>query len=191
MGTATDDFNRADGAPGAGWSTNTSVYALPAIASNKLVGVGALSGASRVAETFAADHSSSLELPGSLGSGHWVGVATRWTSNGDNLYVGIYFFSDPSYVVQLYKHASGSFTQLGSTVGLGTSPQAAGTPLKLAVAGTTLDLSLGGVSQINLTDATHSAGVPGVLFAGGGDPADNWRGEGALVAARFQAVVLA
>lgn len=192
MGTVTDDFNRADGALGSNWDSSTATDAQPAIASNKCVGVGALSGSGRTAETFDNDHSSAFAVPGSLASGHWVGVSVRRTNHGSECYLGIYFFSDPSYVLQLYKRVGGSFTQLGSTFGLGTSPLAAGTILKLGVVGTTLDLSLDGVSKINLTDSTFgSGGHPGILFAGGSDPVDNWIATGGQGHPTSQGVVIA
>lgn len=194
MGTVTDDFNRADGGLGANWDSSTASDAVPAISSNKCVGVGALSGSGRTAESFGNDQYASFEVPGSVASGHWVGVVVRRTAvdHGASLYVGIYFNNGGTPVLQLYKRGpgGGSFVQLGSTFTL-PGALSAGDVLKLSAVGTALDLSVNGVSKISLTDSTFSSGQPGVLFAGGGDAVDNWVGSDVFSHPTSQGVVIA
>ena len=55
----------------------------------------------------------------------------RLQNNGQNGYLGIYFWNNGSPELILYKRTSGSWSQLGSPYGSG--PLAAGTTLELLV----------------------------------------------------------
>jgi hypothetical protein len=200
VGTVSDDFNRADGGLGGNWTRITGGTSgdAPVIASNKAQGFGNLSGALRSAESFANDQSASVEAQASLPSGGWIGAVVRGNlagTVGDNIYVGIYFFTDPSYVMQLYKRVTGSFTQLtnllggGDTIGLGSSPVAAGTVFKVDATGTTITFSKDGVAQIQATDSAHASGAPGIMFAKDG-ALDNWLATGGPGSPRFRGVVI-
>lgn len=173
---ATDNFNRADGGLGANWTAHTTVDNAFSIVSNKAKGnAAANSGATRTAETYASDQYSSIESTDALTTGQWIGATVRETVNGSQLYIGIYFFSDPSYVMQVYKRAGGSFTQLGSTFGLGISQVPAGTVFKLAAQGTAISFLRDGDPKISVTDGTWATGAPGIMTAGAAT-LDNWEG---------------
>ena len=115
-----DDFNRADGALGAGWAPIGDGGL--SIGSQHVSGtkVAANAGDVRVAENYPSDQYSQLEVTSnSLGpdttgdAGAWIGPAVRSQNGGQNLYVGIYFWNNGNPQLQLYRRHGGQFTQLG------------------------------------------------------------------------------
>jgi putative esterase len=174
-GTATDDFNRANGALGGNW-TAMSDGALTIAGQVAKGGNGAYSGDIRTAETYPADQSSQVEVTATqLSGGQWIGPAVRASGGGSNLYLGIYFWNGGSPELMLFKRTSGSFTQLGSSYPVSALP--AGTQLKLSAAGSTLTLSQNGTARITATDTSLTSGAPGIMAYGTGT-ADNWAGSG-------------
>ena len=82
-----DDFNRANGSLGAGW-TAVSDGAL-SISSQAVVGTSATAGDIRIAETYSSDQSSQIELTSTqLSGGQWVGPSVRTQNGGQNTYLG-------------------------------------------------------------------------------------------------------
>jgi hypothetical protein len=173
-GTATDNFNRANGALGANW-TAMSDGALTIASQVVKGGNGAYSGDIRTAETYGADQSSQVEVTSTqLSGGQWIGPAVRASSGGSNLYLGIYFWNGGSPDLMLFKRASGSFTQLGSSYPV--SALAAGTQLTLTAAGSTITFAQNGTARITATDTSLTSGAPGIMAYGTGT-ADNWAGN--------------
>jgi hypothetical protein len=168
-----DDFNRADGGLGVGWSA-MSDGAL-SISSQAVVGVGSgFAGAIRTAEAYGSDQSSQVELTGTQLSGaQWVGPTVRVQGGGLGLYVGIYFWNGGAPELRLYKRVGGTFTQLASSIN--TAPLSAGTKLKLVAVGSRVSFLVNGVERIVVTDGSLTAGAPGLMTYTAAR-ADNWAG---------------
>ena len=173
---ASDNFNRADGSLGAGW-TDMGQGGLT-ISSQVVSGTQAAgdSGDIRTGETYSGDQFSQVEVTSTPDGGQWIGPAVRAQNGGQSLYVGIYYGNFGSPELMLFKLVDGAFTQLGSPAPSGTLP--AGTELTLAVTGSTLTFSENGVVEITASDTTLSSGAPGIM-AYGTTTADNWVGGNA------------
>ena len=99
-----------------------------------------------------------------LSGGQWVGPAVRLQNNGQNGYLGIYYWNSGSPQLRLYMRSSGNWTQLGSTYSVG--PLAAGTQLELAASGSTVSFLVGGAPRISVTDGSFTGGAPGIMALG-------------------------
>ena len=133
-----------------------------------------ISGDIRTAESYASDQYSQVEVTSTqLTGGQWIGPAVRAQNNGQDAYVGIYFWNNGNPDLMLFKRTAGNWTQLGSTYNSG--PLAAGTQLKLMVVGSTISFLENGVQRIAAADTSLSGGAPGIIAYGTGD-ADNWSG---------------
>ena len=176
-GTATDDFNRANGGLGTNWTGITD--GAMAISGQAVVGTKTAnySGNIRTAETYANDQSSQLQLTGTqLAGGQWIGVGVHARNGGQNMYLGLYWWQSGTPVMMLFERNNGVFTQLGATYNSGPLP--AGTQLKLSAAGSTLTFSQDGTPRITVTDTTLTGGAPAIV-AFDTPTADNWQGTGA------------
>ena len=171
--TASDDFNRADGALGSNWTAMSD--GAMTISSQVVVGGNSgLSGDTRTAETYASDQYSQVQVTSTqLTGGQWIGPAVRSQNNGQNLYLGIYFWNGGSPQLRLYVRTFGSWTQLGSSYS--TSGLAAGATLSLTATGSTISFLLNGSPVITVTDTSLTGGAPGIM-AYGTARADNWAG---------------
>ena len=170
-----DDFNRANGSLGAGWSA-VSDGAL-SISSQAVVGTSATAGGIRTAETYGSDQSSQIQLTSTqLSGGQWVGPSVRTQNGGQDTYLGRYFWNNGSPQLRLYKRSTGTWTQLGSSYKSGAL--AAGTSLQLSAAGSTISFLQDGVTRITATDTSISGGAPGIMTYRQAT-ADNWTGGGA------------
>jgi hypothetical protein len=171
--TASDDFNRADGALGSNW-TAMSDGAMTISSQVVAGGNSGLSGDTRTAETYTSDQYSQVQVTSTqLTGGQWIGPAVRSQNSGQNLYLGIYFWNGGSPQLRLYKRTSGSWTQLGSSYS--TSGLAAGATLGLTATGSTISFLLNGSPVITVTDTSLTGGAPGIM-AYGTARADNWAG---------------
>ena len=171
--SASDNFNRANGSLGAGW-TDMSVGGL-AISSNVVTGTGSgNSGDIRTGETYPSDQYSQIQTTSTqLSGGQWIGPAVRAQNGGQSLYIGIYYWNSGNADLMLFKQVNGNWGQLGSTYASG--PLAAGTTLTLSVTGSTLTFSQNGVVRITATDTSLTGGAPAIM-AYGTPTADNWAG---------------
>ena len=171
--TASDNFSRADGPLGANW-TDISDGAM-AISSGTVIGTaGRVTGDVWNANTFASDQFSQIQLTSAqLTGGQWVGPAVRVQNSGQDGYVGFYYWNNGSPELMLYKRASGSFDQLGSTYNSG--PLAAGTQLQLEAVGSRISLLLNGAQVISASDSSITGGAPGIM-AYGSAQAGSWSG---------------
>ena len=175
--SGSDDFNRADGGLGVGWSAISDGGLT--ISSQAVVGSSATAGDVRVAETYGADQFSAIQLTSTqLTGGEWVGPAVRVQNNGLAMYLGIYFWNSGSPELRIYKRSAGNWIQLGSSYSSGAL--AAGTVLKLASVGSRVAFSAGGVERIVVSDGSISAGQPGIVTFGAAS-ADSWSAGAASV----------
>jgi putative esterase len=171
--TASDDFNRANGALGSNW-TAMSDGAMTISSQVVAGGNSGLSGDTRTAETYTSNQYSQVQVTSTqLTGGQWIGPAVRSQNGGQNLYLGIYFWNSGSPQLRLYKRTTGSFTQLGSSYA--TSGLAAGATLRLTATGSTVSFLLNGSPVITVTDTSLTGGAPGIMAFGTGT-ADNWAG---------------
>ena len=179
-GSVSDNFNRANGSLGAGWSDMTGGGL--AISSQVVTGTSTTySGDIRTGETYSSDQSSQIEVTTTqLSGGQWIGAAVRAQNGGQNLYLGLYFWNNGSPELMLFKRTSGNWTQLGGSYQSGAL--AAGTQLNLSVTGSTLTFSQGGAVRITATDTALTGGAPAIM-AYGTPKGDNWVGVGASTAA--------
>jgi hypothetical protein len=173
---ASDDFNRADGALGAGWTAISD--GSMSIASQQVIGkVGANTGDIRTAETFSSDQFSQIQVTSTtLSGGQWVAAAVRLQNSGKNGYVGLYYWNFGSPELMLFKRSNSAWTQLGTAYNSGTL--AAGTQLRLVATGSTISFLQNGMTRISVTDTSFTGGAPGIM-AYGNSTADNWSGGSA------------
>ena len=173
---ASDDFNRADGGLGAGW-TAVSDGAMT-ISSQAVIGaVGATTGDIRTGEAYPSDQFSAVTVTSTqLTGGQWIGAGVRLQSSGRNGYAGIYYWNFGSPQLLLYKRSGGSWTQLGGAYSPG--PLAAGTQLQVTAVGSAISFLVNGVQRLTVTDGTFTGGAPGIMAYGNGK-LDSWSGGSA------------
>ncbi len=175
--SASDNFNRANGSLGAGW-TDMTVGGL-AISNDAVIGTQAAgnSGDIYTGQAFGSDQFSQVQVTSTpIGGGQWIGPAVRAQNGGQSLYVGIYYGNNGSPELELFKLLNGGWTQLGGAVASGNL--AAGTQLALSVTGSTLSFSENGVVEITATDTGLTGGAPGIM-AYGTSTAGDWVGGNA------------
>jgi hypothetical protein len=173
--SVTDNFNRANGSLGAGWTDMTDGGL--AISSQMVVGTtSTYSGDIRTGETYSSNQSSQIAVTATrLTGGQWIGPVVRAQNGGQNLYLGLYFWNNGNPQLMLYKRSSGNWTQLGSSYSSGAL--AAGTTLTLTATGSTLTFAENGVALITASDTSLTGGAPGIM-AYGAPTGDNWVGTG-------------
>jgi hypothetical protein len=172
--SAYDPFNRVNGAVGSNWTTITGLSA-PQISGNQVLGqVGTQQAAFWNANTFAADQFAQVIVSnqGSQPTANGTGVWCR-ASGGNG-----YLFQASNNVLQIFKYANPTFTQLGSNV---AATVVGGDVLRFECSGTTLKgTQVGSASNsITQTDSTFTSGSPGIWITGpsGTPPSeDNWSG---------------
>jgi hypothetical protein len=141
----------------------------------------------RTGETYGDDHYSQIEATFIfLAAGEWIGPAVRVQNSDQDFYSVIYFNDQNSntYVLQLYKRISGTFTEIDPFT-IGTSgytlngPLAPGDQIKLSISGSTLSVLLNGYRVIKLVDSSiPSGGSPGIISYGAAT-AQNWAADSA------------
>jgi predicted acyltransferase (DUF342 family) len=173
-GTATDNFNRANGPLGPNW-TNITDGGL-AISSDAVVGTTTgVSGDIRTAEAYSSNQYSQVQVTSTQLTGvQWIGPAVRLQNSGQNGYAGSYYWNNGNPELMIFKRSGGgSWTQLGNTYNCG--PLTVGTQLKLMAVGNTLAFLENGVERIAVFDASFSGGAPGIIANGTGT-VGNWSG---------------
>jgi hypothetical protein len=171
--TASDNFNRANGALGASW-TKISDGAMT-ISGQAVAGTSstANTGDLWTASTFTGNQFSQITTSTQLTGGQWIGVAVRANNTGQQAYVGIYYWNNGSPDMRLYRRSGGTWIQLGSTYASGAL--AVGSQLQIQAVGSKVSLLANGTPRISVTDTTLTAGKPGII-AFGKSTADNWTG---------------
>ena len=174
--TASDDFNRADGALGANWAAISD--GAMAIASQQVVGTaGKTTGDTWSASTFTSDQYSQVQVTSTpLSGGQWIGAAVRMQGSGQTGYVGIYNWNSGSPVLEIFKRSGGGWAQLSGAYSSGAL--AAGTQLQLTAVGSTISFWQNGVKRLSVTDSSITGGAPGMM-AYGNSTGDSWSGGNA------------
>ncbi len=172
-GSASDDFNRANGAVGGNW-TDYNEGGLAIKSQAAAVTSSSYSGDIRTAEAYSSDQYSAIQITSTqLAGGQWIGPAVRVQNGGQNEYLGLYFWNNGNPELMLFKRSSGTWAQLGSSYYGGALP--AGTTLELSVTGPTLTFMQDGVPRITASDGSLTGGTPGIMAYGTGQ-VDNWSG---------------
>lgn len=153
----TDNFNRAGPSPGSSWATvigsnwviNSSLYLKPVSTSTY--------SAIRVVGTFPSDQFAEVwcevPTPGGLNRTD-AGPAVRLDASGNGYYIRL-LKTD----LALYKYNAGTHTYINDhAISIANDTL---TQIRLDVTGTTLTVSMGGVTQFTATDSTFSSGNPG------------------------------
>ena len=167
---ATDDFNRADANPiGGNWTTVFGESALKIVSNQCLQSV---SGANRNAaywnaDSFNNDQYSKVKIV-SLGTLNTVGPLVRVSPSAETFYRVV----TSTTTITVSKCIVGSFTNIGATI---SYTFATGDTLKLAVAGTTLEVFVNYVSVGTRTDSDIASGSAGIYSRGDGI-VDDWEG---------------
>jgi hypothetical protein len=174
---SSDNFNRADGGLGPNW---TAMSDGPLTISSQ-VAVGSASsdnsGDMWAGASFGSDQFSQIEVTSTqLSGGQWIAPVVRAQNSGQNAYAGLYFWNYSNPQLMIFKRSSGSWTQLGSSMGVPALP--AGTQLQLKAVGSTISFLLNGVREISVTDTSLTGGAPGIMSSGPGQ-LDNWLGGSA------------
>src|SRR5678815_1222419 len=88
----TDDFNRADGALGAGWSPIATDGGLTIVSSRAQAAQDAHLGNYRTGESYEDDQYAEVEVTSALlDSGDFIGAMIRCTGTGEDFYTVFYF----------------------------------------------------------------------------------------------------
>ena len=181
-GSASDNFDRADGALGSNW-TNISDGGLT-ISSQAVAGTSTsgTTGDIRTAESYSSNQYSQVEVTSSQLTGdQWIGPAVRMQNGGQDGYLGIYDWNNGNPELMLYMRSGGNWTELGA---YSSDPLAAGTQLKLMVVGSTLSFLENGVEKISVYEKSLVGGAPGIMANGTGK-VDNWSGGSAGFEAHY------
>ena len=181
-GSASDNFDRADGALGSNW-TNISDGGLT-ISSQAVAGTSTsgTTGDIRTAESYSSNQYSQVEVTSSQLTGdQWIGPAVRMQNGGQDGYLGIYSWNNGNPELMLYMRSGGNWTELGA---YSSDPLAAGTQLKLMVVGSTLSFLENGVEKISVYEKSLVGGAPGIMANGTGK-VDNWSGGSAGFEAHY------
>jgi hypothetical protein len=174
--SAEDAFARADGPLGPDW-TDISDGGL-AISSGAVIGgqAGQVTGDMWTAGPFTSDQDSQVTVTSTqLSGGMWAGPAVRMQADGQDAYVGIYYWNHGRPELMLFLRHAGGFRLLGSYA---SGPLAAGTRLKLVAAGNTIAFLENGVLRVGVSDSTLTGGAPGIM-AFGTAVAGHWSGGNA------------
>ena len=171
-GSASDNFNRADGALGSNWTT-VSGTAAPEIVSNTLRAgtAGTLNSAYWSASTFGNDQFAQASLPNSSGTQYGPGIAVRLSgSKGYFLWYG----NSPNTVSLWRMDSSSSWTQLKQSAALTVSPSS--DVWKIQAVGSTISGYQNGNLVVQATDTNITSGSPGVWLYYSSNQIDNWSG---------------
>jgi hypothetical protein len=180
-GIGSDNFNRANGSLGSGWTDMTDGPL--AVSSQAVAGTkSAISGDIRTGENYPNDQYSQVTVTSAALTGtQWIGPVVRAQNGGQNLYAGLYEWNGGSPLLVLSKRISGTWTQLGS---YSSGAFSTGTQLTLTAIGNTLALADNGTPLVTASDNSLTSGAPGII-ANGLATADNWVGGIAVFQADY------
>lgn len=180
---ATDDFNRADGAVGANWTTN-ALYSAMQITSNKCGRTDAhgdgIVGGYYTAISWPNDHYSQCKI---TASGTRVNVGVRVVNNSgefDGYVFEVKFTGTATRSILKYTHGVG-YTSLTS----GSVAVSLNDVLYLEVQGTNLVAKVNGTTVLSVSDSSFSSGNAGIPRIGAEDTVesvDDWAGGDFLAA---------
>ena len=166
MASFSDNFNRADGALGANWTTPSGMSGLQ-IVSNQINGLGSpsvrVSVVATGAATFADDQEATVTVP-TRGNFDYIGPVVRCDIAGATGYA-IRSDGQNNNVCRVVRFSGTTLTVLsGSTVNI---QYVAGDSLTLRAEGSTITALKNGVTVQSFTDTNHASGQPGVLYERG------------------------
>jgi hypothetical protein len=146
--TFTDDFNRANGAPGANWVDGTGLWT---IVSNQLSS-GAVGGTIviRAATAMSTNDNSAqvtIAATGAVSQGVWCRGNTGFTQG--------YLWRNDGTSWVLFSNVGGSFTSIGSFAGAAV----AGDVAKVQAVGSTIKGFVNGVARVTVTDTAVTTGT--------------------------------
>ncbi len=173
-GSATDNFDRANGPLGPDWTDATEGGL--AVSSDEVVGTNAngTSGDIRTAENYNSNQYSEIQVTSTQLSGtEWIGASVRVQDGGQEGYVGIYYWNNGSPELEVFNRTGSTWDQIGPAFNCGPLP--AGTTLKLMVVGSTLSFLENGVERSAGYDPTYTGGDPGIMVYGDGE-VGTWSG---------------
>ena len=173
-GSATDDFDRANGSLGPNWTDATEGGL--AISADEVVGTNgsSTSGDMRTAEDYNNNQYSEVQVTSTQLTGtEWIGASVRVADGGEDGYVGIYYWNNGNPELMLFNRTGSTWDQIGSVYMCGAL--SAGTTLKLMAVRSTLSFLENGVERIAGYDPTYTGGDPGIMVNGYGT-VGNWSG---------------
>ncbi|QTD96973.1 hypothetical protein [Streptomyces cyanogenus] len=148
MTTFTDDFNRANGAPGANWVDLTGLWTIVSnqLSSGTAGGTIIIRAATAMATN---DHSAQVTIAatGAVSHGVWCRGNTAFTSG--------YLWRNDGTSWVLFSNVGGSFTSIGSFSGAAV----AGDVAKIQAVGSTIKGFVNGVARVTVTDTAVTTGT--------------------------------
>ena len=148
MTTFTDDFNRANGAPGANWVDGTGLWT---IVSNQLSsGTAGGTIVIRAATAMATNDNSTqvtIAATGAVSHGVWCRGNTGFTSG--------YLWRNDGTSWALFSNVGGSFTSIGSYA----AAAVAGDVAKVQAVGSTIQGFVNGISRVSVTNTAVTTGT--------------------------------
>ena len=166
--TATDNFNRANGALGANWSTDRDPITI--VSNQAKSSTSANSVAIRTAETFAANQYSQVVWQGGLNNGG--GPLVRHNGSNPGSYY-LAFLNAGTEALNIYSVTAGSYSSIGLA---GSVTIANGDVLRLEASGTTIRALLNGVEKLSVTNTDRATGRPGFEIFNTTVAIDDWGG---------------
>ncbi|MET7975744.1 hypothetical protein ABZW44_22415 [Streptomyces mirabilis] len=148
MTTFTDDFNRADGSPGANWVQVSGTWS---IVSNQL-SLGNAGGTIILRATGAmatSDHSAQVTIAATAAVSHGV-----WARGNSNISQG-YLWRNDGTSWNLFSVVGGSFTSIGSYA----AAAVAGDIAKVQAVGSTIKGFVNGIQRVSVTDTSVTTGT--------------------------------
>ncbi|WP_394436270.1 hypothetical protein [Streptomyces sp. SGAir0957] len=150
MTTFTDDFNRADGAPGANWvlvsGTTSWTIISQQLSSGSAGGTIIIRAATAMATN---DHSAQVKIAATSSVSHGV-----WCRGNATLTSG-YLWRNDGTSWNLFSVVGGSFTSIGSFAGAAV----AGDVAKVQAVGTTIKGFVNGIQRVSVTDTNVPTGT--------------------------------
>lgn len=181
--TLSDTFNRADAGTlgtasgGFSWTTVAATYG---IASNHARATDFEGAARAESDLSSVDHYVEMTM-GSTPSLNYMGPAARFSNAAQTFYTGFGQFEAAD--LRISKVVAGARTDLATSGGY---TNAVGDVMRITPNGSSLDLSINGVSQLSTTDTAITTGTRGGMwsYANGNCDADAWNASDLSVPAK-------
>ncbi|MEU8906969.1 hypothetical protein [Streptomyces mirabilis] len=148
MTTFTDDFNRADGAPGANWVLVSGPWTIISqqLSSGTVGGTVVIRAATAMATN---DNSAQITITATTAASH--GVFCR----GNSTFTQGYLWRNDGTSWNLFSNVGGSFTSIGSFAGAAV----AGDVAKIQAVGSTIKGYVNGIQRVSVTDTAVATGT--------------------------------
>jgi hypothetical protein len=148
MTTFTDDFNRADGAPGANWVDGTGLWAIVSnqLSSGTVGGTIVIRAATAMATN---DNSAQVTIAATAAVSHGI-----WCRGNTGFTQG-YLWRNDGTSWNLFSVVGGSFTSIGSYA----AAAVAGDVVKVQAVGSTIKGYVNGIQRVSVTDTAVTTGT--------------------------------